>query len=99
MSKVIAFDIDNTLIKQDYKTGRDIPNYKLIEIYKFFQSQGCYMVIWSGSGQDYAKTWAEKLGLHYDAIFPKERRGDYMVDIAFDDQKVDLGKVNIKIRD
>lgn len=54
------------------------------------------MIIWSGSGVDYAKMWAEKLGLQAD-IRVKAVSED--VDIAFDDMSsAFLGKVNVKVR-
>lgn len=94
----IAFDTDDTLIIPSVATGfdRDTPNYENIAIYKWFQSQGHHMIIWSGSGIDYAKTWAEKLGLRADEYPPKQKRED--IDIAFDDCDVDLGKLNIKVK-
>lgn len=46
----IAFDIDDTLIVPSVVTGdRDVPNYETIAIYKWFQSQGHVMILWSGS--------------------------------------------------
>lgn len=101
--KKIAFDVDDTLIVPSVAndTGRDVPNYPVIELYKMFESQGCYMIIWSGSGVDYASTWSEKLGLKPHEVRPKEKsflNGDVYVDIAFDDCDVDLAKVNIKIK-
>lgn len=95
---VAAFDIDDTLILPSVATGfsRDIPNYELILIYKWFQAQGAYMIIWSGGGIDYAKTWADKLGLVADEFRVKQKYDD--IDLAFDDCDVDLGKVNVKIK-
>lgn len=94
----IAWDVDDTLIVPSVATGldRDTPNYENIAIYKWFQNQGHYMIIWSGSGIDWAKTWAEKLGLTADEFTVKEKRND--VDIVFDDCDVELGKVNIKVK-
>ncbi len=68
----VAFDVDDTLIIPSVVTGnRDIPNYETIAIYRWFQAQGCHMIIWSGSGMDWAQTWGEKLGLQPDEIRPK----------------------------
>jgi len=94
----IAFDVDDTLIVPSVATGqsRDTPNYEIIAIFKWFQTQGHYMIIWSGSGTDWAETWAEKLGLKADEYPVKEKRED--IDIAFDDCDVDLAKVNIKVK-
>lgn len=69
---VIAFDVDDTLIIPSVVTGnRDIPNYETIAVYRWFQAQGCHMIIWSGSGVDWAQAWADKLGLQPDEIRPK----------------------------
>lgn len=94
----VAFDVDDTLLVPAVATGfdRDTPNYDTIALYKWFQAQGCHMIIWSGSGVDWAKTWAEKLGLTADEFPMKEKRGD--VDIAFDDCEVDLAKVNVRVK-
>ena len=93
----IAFDVDDTLIVPAVVTGfdRDTPNYETIEVYKWFQAQGHTMVIWSSSGIDWAKTWAEKLGL--EAQIRVKSKSD-SVDLAFDDCDVDLAKINIKVK-
>lgn len=93
----IAFDVDDTLLVPSVATGlpQDTPNYETVNLFKWFQAQGYDMVIWSGSGLDWAKRWAEKLGLDAE-IRVKEKSDD--VDIAFDDCDVDLGKVNIKVK-
>ena len=92
-----AFDVDDTLIVPSVATGfdRDTPNYDTIQLYHWFQAQGCYMIIWSGSGIDWAKTWSEKLGLQADE-FPVKQWNEN-VDLAFDDCDVKLGKVNVKV--
>lgn len=93
----VAFDTDDCLIIPGVATGsgRDTPNYDTIAIFKWFESQGHKMIIWSGSGIDWATTWAEKLGLQAE-IRMKQKSED--IDIAFDDCDVDLGKVNIKVK-
>ncbi len=93
----IAFDVDDTLLVPSVASGfgRDTPNYEVIALYKWFQSQGHTMVIWSGSGIDWAKTWAEKFGITADD-FPA--KGAYPVDIAFDDCDVELGTVNVRVK-
>lgn len=94
----IAFDIDDTLIVPSVATGldRDTPNYETIALYKWFQSQGHEMILWSGSGMDWAKTWGEKLGLIPFTVRVKEKAED--VDIAFDDCEVDLARVNVRVK-
>ncbi len=96
---VVAFDVDDTLIVPSVATefDRDVPNYETIAVYKWFQNQGNYMIIWSGGGTDYATMWAEKLGLTADETIVKDlKRTD--VDIAFDDMDVKLGTVNVKVK-
>lgn len=91
----IAFDVDDTIIIPSVAVnGMNIPNYETIKIFEWFKAQGNEMIIWSGSGCDWAKTWAEKLGLEARII----RKGSEMVDIAFDDCDVELGVVNIKVK-
>jgi hypothetical protein len=96
----IAFDVDDCLIVPSVALnidgGRDTPNYETIAVYRWFQAQGNYMIIWSGSGIDWAENWAEKLGLRPNEIRVKQKSED--VDIAFDDCDVNLGKVNVKVK-
>lgn len=96
MSKLkIAFDVDDTLIVPGVVTGgRDTPNYDTIALFKWFEAQGNEMIIWSGSGLDWAKAWSEKLGLNARIIV----KGSEPVDIAVDDCDVELGTVNVKVR-
>lgn len=94
----IAFDVDDTLIVPSVALGfgDNTPNHEVIAIYRWFQAQGCEMVIWSGSGIDWAQRWGEKLGLQPFSVRMKQKSED--IDIAFDDCDVDLAKVNVKVR-
>lgn len=93
---VVAFDTDHTLIIPSVVTcNRDIPNYEVIHIYRWFQAEGHHMIVWSGSGVDWATLWAEKLGLKPNEIRIKQKSED--VDIAFDDCVVELAKVNVRV--
>lgn len=94
----IAFDIDDTLIIPSVARGfgDNTPNYEVIAIYRFFQMQGTDMILWSGSGVDWAKRWGEKLGLEPFTVRVKEASAD--IDIAFDDCDVLLAKVNVKVK-
>jgi phosphoserine phosphatase len=96
----IAFDVDDTLIVPAVATGFDIdvPNYETIAIYRWFQAQGNYMIIWSGGGKDYAERWAEKLGLTADEILAKDTKYQNEIDIAFDDSDIKLAKTNVKVK-
>lgn len=94
----IAFDIDDTILVPSVVLGfgNDTPNYEVIAMYKWFQAQGNEMILWSGSGVDWAKTWGEKFGLQPFTVRMKEKSED--IDIAFDDCDVELAKVNVKVR-
>jgi hypothetical protein len=105
----IAFDIDDTLIIPSVATdgNRDVPNYETIAILRWHQAQGHEIILWSGSGMDWAQTWGEKLGLMPFTVMPKELVMEStnggtayvpMVDIAYDDCDVKLAKVNIKVK-
>ena len=97
-SMKIAFDIDDTLLIPSVATasGDNVPNYDVIAIYKFFQAQGADMILWSGSGIDWAKRWGEKFGLEPFTVQIKQKAED--VDICFDDCIVDLAKVNVRVK-
>lgn len=97
----IAFDIDDTILIPSVAIGNgvsgdNVPNYPVIAVYKFFQEQGHEMILWSGSGMDWARRWGEKFGLEPFTVRMKEKSED--VDIAFDDCDVSLAKVNIKVK-
>lgn len=102
----IAFDVDDTLIVPAIAMEDEphpyignygaVPNYPVISLYKWFQSQGNEIIIWSGGGIDYAKTWGEKLGLNPFTVWIKAKSDD--IDIAFDDCDVDLAKINVKVK-
>ena len=94
----IAFDIDDTLIVPRVVTGFDyeVPNYATLKILHWFQDQGHTIILWSGSGIDWAETWAHKLGIYPCTVRIKEKSPD--IDIAFDDCDVDLAKVNVKVK-
>jgi len=103
---IVAFDVDDTLIVPSVAVGfgNDVPNYEMVNIALWHIAQGHTVVIWSGSGKDWATRWAEKLGLVGDnvRIWTKERvlndALEPLVDIAYDDCDVDLAKVNIKVK-
>ena len=95
----IAFDVDDTLVVPAVVTGTtEVPNYEIIEIYRWFQGQGHHMIIWSGGGKDYAEMWARKLGLEADEIIVKTVDRAEEIDLAFDDSDIKLAKVNVKVK-
>ena len=88
-----VFDVDGTLI---YEMGdrEDTPRYDVVDLYRKLERFGCEMWIWSGGGEDYAASWAVKLGLVGARIAEK---GSFVPDIAVDNEVVELGRVNIKV--
>lgn len=97
----IAFDIDDTLLIPGIVYGdgvvyENIPHYEVIAVLKWFQANGHDIVLWSGSGVDWAQRWGEKFGLEPFTVRVKQKSED--IDIAFDDCDVDLGKVNVKVK-
>lgn len=89
---IVAFDVDGTLIHQ-VGEKEDTPRYDVVQLFKLFESFECDMVIWSGSGTDYAERWAQKLGLVAGIV----EKGSITPDIAVDDMEVNLGKVNLRV--
>lgn len=94
----IAFDVDGTLIGQTF-SDEDTPKYEVIDLLHWFQRQGHTIIIWSGGGVDYARRWAEKLGLGDVVIAAKSRDSAFVfnVDITVDDEECGLAKINIKV--
>ena len=86
----IAFDVDGTLITEDYTDA--VPRYDVIQLFWWFHAQGHTMFIWSGGGMDYARRWMEKLGL--DAVILEKKSGQD-IDIAVDDCECDLAVTNL----
>ena len=117
----IAFDIDDTLWKIEKvhdccarKTDatcvggtkfRQVPDYEIIQVLKWFYNNGDDVYVWSAGGLDYAQTIVDKLGLsEMVTVIPKKAPGaDYQgsiddIDIAFDDQDTELGKVDVRVK-
>lgn len=88
----IAFDIDGTLLNLD-----DTPNWRMIYTLihlSWIKENRIY--VWSGSGLEYANRFVEKFGLTA-MIADVVEKASFVPDIAFDDQEVTLGKVNVKV--
>ena len=92
---IVAFDVDGTLRSWE----GDFPIYDNIAIYFWFKRHGHRMIIWSGGGENYARTWATKYGLEPDVVASKNmvNAKELNPDICFDDEIVALATVNIKV--
>lgn len=86
----IAFDVDGTLIDTC-----DVPRHDVIDLFRWFQSHGHDMFIWSGGGIDYARHWARRIGLDADIIEKCSEPMDIIVDDAIETEN--YGKQNGKI--
>lgn len=99
----IAFDIDDTILVPSVVSGsgENVPNYEVIAIYRWFQAQGHWMILWSGSGVDWATRWGEKFDLNPSEVRVKSQRDGEPwpdIDICFDDCDVKLARVNVKVK-
>lgn len=99
---IIAFDIDQTLyINQG---DRQVPNYDLIQVARWFHKNGDKLVAWSAGGMEYTQVILDRLGLS--EIMRPIQKGGFgpvplellPIDLVFDDQEVRLGKVNCTVR-
>lgn len=90
----VAFDVDGTLVL--HTDGQSsVPRYDVLNILFTYQRLGASIYVWSGGGVDYACDWQRKLGLSLDVCVVA--KGSFIPDIAYDDQEVKLGKVNIRV--
>lgn len=101
----IAFDIDDTLWKIRLRkldgrvAGDQVPDFDLIQVLRWFAANGDAIYVWSAGGVDYAQQIVDKLGLsELVTVIPKEHDPHYDIDLAFDDERVRLGRVNCRIK-
>lgn len=98
----IAFDVDGTL-RDNTITDRVVANEAirtlLITLSKF---KNTYIIVWSGSGQLYAKQIVNELSIakYVNLAMGKEHYQQLNVDIAIDDiQDTNIGKINLIVRE
>jgi ribonucleotide monophosphatase NagD (HAD superfamily) len=85
----VAFDCNGTLLNGDK------PNYKIIKLFKIFQSFGCEMYIWSNCGVEYVQEVADFLQLKAVCVVKNET---LLPDITIDDSEYEnLGQINLKV--
>ena len=104
---IIGFDVDGTLI-----TYQDKPRWDIIEMLKTL-SKHHTIILWSGGGKDWCEVWVRRLFLeeYVSACYTKpmggkdktimigkmEMNSKEYVDVGFDDENVDIAKINIKV--
>jgi phosphoserine phosphatase len=101
----IAFDIDDTLWKIRIRevdgrvVGDQVPDFDLINVLRWFATNGDDVYVWSAGGVLYAQQIVDKLGLtDLVIVIPKQHDPHYQIDLAFDDEPVTLGLANCRIR-
>src|SRR3989344_2054024 len=97
----IAFDIDNTLWLVNNERGQSEPNANLLNVLKWFCSNGDEVYLWSSGGIEYTKEIATKLGImDIIKIIEKPDFGGHHpdMDIAFDDVEKNLARINILVK-
>jgi len=88
----VAFDVDGTLI---YQVGEkeDTPRHSILLIFKILKWLKFEMFVWSDGDEDYAEFWRNKLGLDAKVV----EKGSFVPFVAFDNEKVKLGRINIRV--
>lgn len=106
MEKVlVAFDVDGTLINEDWGYGRTLT---LLDAFLQQPFKNVDVIVWSGGGGDYARqmvtrhitlTRLQTIKGYYSKLEYKELRKKYTKVIAFDDvQDTRLGDINLIVR-
>lgn len=98
----IAFDVDGCLIRQE-PGEPDAPRWDVLAMLRTLHACGHDIIVWSGGGREYAEVWARRLFIadqvecmEKPVHRAKEGEGPF-VDVAFDDEEVTFGKVNVRV--
>lgn len=96
---VICFDVDGTLRCNCTDTCQDV-NRRIVDLlYILATFKNTKIVIWSGGGADYARSFMSRLDLPKGITFASKLDG-LRPDIAIDDiQDTALGKINLIVRE
>lgn len=87
---IICFDVDECLIKNNEPIKANVELLKVLS-----REHKIYM--WSGNGFVHALAVAEKLELMDYISGVSNKYGTFVPDIAFDNQEIKLGKIDIEI--
>lgn len=89
---IVAFDTDECLV--DRKNNKVLKgNVALLKVL----SKQHKVYVWSGRGWENALRVVNELKLEKYISGVSDKYGTFKPDLAFDDQEIDLGKVNIKV--
>jgi hypothetical protein len=86
---VVAFDVDGTLLDEDGWPRWDVRSVLIAML------SWCTIVVWSGSGADYAAMQGRRLFLPNGVLYREKETG--IADICFDDQDVTLAAINVYV--
>ena len=87
---LIAFDVDECLIKDGEPIEANVELLKVLsKTHKVF--------MWSGNGYEHAYDVALKLQISKYLSGVLNKYGTFIPDIAFDNQEIKLGKLDVKI--
>lgn len=99
---VLCNDCVNRRLNPKYK---QVPDYDLINVLRWFVKNGDEVFIWSAGGEWYAQKFVNDFGLEGVVVIgkmhtDKEGNGTGMpiMDIAFDDCETRLAKVDIRVK-
>jgi hypothetical protein len=95
---IVAIDVDGTLRSADDEC-EIIPDEVVRDMLIYFWTLGCYIVVWSGSGKDYAERIGRACAVdRYVSLYASKTEARAIgADITIDDEEVTLGTVNIRI--
>ena len=88
-SVIVAFDVDGTLLDENDQPRWDVRDVLVA------MSGWCTVVVWSGSGMDYAAMQGRRLFLPDTVLYREKVHG--LADICFDDEDVNLATISIRV--
>ena len=88
---IICWDVDGCLIDKNKKPIR--ANIALLKVL----SKSHKVFVWSGNGWEYALVEITRLKLNKYINGILNKYNTFVPDLAFDDQEIILGKLNIKV--
>lgn len=96
-------------VESEHRKYHQSPDYDMIQLLRWYQKNGDRVIVWSAGGIEYAENFVNKFGLREDGPIKVIEKKQYpsgtvqglkifTIDICYDDQIVNLAKVNIRVR-
>ena len=93
----VAFDVDGCL-RSAYGHGEATANEDVRQLMVLLWRMGCRIVLWSGSGELYARQVGRECGVaRFVRQYASKTDTSIRPDITFDDEEMTRGRVNIRI--